>query len=432
MGWRGAKDLTQKKSPPRLLKEQQKKTSLRNPSSKAQKVAAGQKQEGPGSHLAKPSKTKVAIVRCESYEEKTVYEAVKRGLGLIGGIGLFAKKGEKILLKVNNLAGDKPEAAVTTHPAILNAMIKILLEEGAVVSYGDSPGFEKPETGLRKSGFTAVAERFGQGLVKQADFDNGKPVDFPEGIEWKRFDIANACLECDGMISLCKMKTHQLARITGAVKNQFGCVHGMHKASFHVKIPNPISFSKMLVDLNNLLKPRLFIMDGIMAMEGNGPRGGEPISMNCLIISKDPVAVDSTFCRMVGLDPLYVPTIKYGELTGLGTYRLDRIEYVGDPLESFVNMKFDVVRKPLAGGSLKSLIPKAIRNALYAKPVIDPAKCIRCGICVNACPVEGKALNFKAGEGGRKNPPVYDYSKCIRCYCCQEMCPQKAITVKGH
>jgi ferredoxin len=225
------------------------------------------------------------------------------------------------------------------------------------------------------------------------------------------------------------MKTHMLARITGAVKNQFGCVYGLNKANYHLKIPNPTNFSKMLVDLNLLLKPRLYIMDGIVAMEGNGPRGGTPINMNCIIISNDPVAVDSTFCRMIDLDPMLVPTNKYGKIAGLGTYEKQEIEYVGDPINKFINKKFNVVRKQVSNNLIKSLMPKFLRNIIYHKPMIDSLKCIKCGICVNACPVEGKALHFTNNK--KDSPPKYDYNKCIRCYCCQEMCPKKAIYSKG-
>lgn len=370
-------------------------------------------------------KSKVAVVRCESYDENTVFEAVKRGVGLIGGIGSFVKKEENILLKPNILTGAKPDEAVTTHPSVFYGIVRLLTEYGVNVSYGDSPGFGKPSEALTKCGLTEVANRFS---IKLADFEKGQTVEYPEGMAGKRFEIANACLETDGIISLPKMKTHALTRITGAVKNQFGCVYGLNKAGYHVKVPNQVNFSKMLVDLNKNLKLRLFIMDGVMAMEGNGPRGGTPVKMNCLIISADPIAVDSTFCRMVSVDPEFIPTIVYGNKSGLGNYKTEEIEMVGDKWQEFAKPDFDVVRRPVVDTSGKKLIPPLITNAIFPRPVIDPAVCVKCGICVDSCPVEGKALNFK--NGSRKNPPEYSYDKCIRCYCCQEMCPYKAIAVK--
>jgi uncharacterized protein (DUF362 family)/NAD-dependent dihydropyrimidine dehydrogenase PreA subunit len=370
------------------------------------------------------AKSKVAVIRCESYDEQTVFEAVQKGIDLIGGIGQFVKKGEKILLKPNILTGAKPEEAVTTHPSVFYAIVRLLTELGADVSYGDSPGFGKPADALTKCGLTGVASRYN---LKLADFEKGRTVEYPEGMIGKSFDIANACLETDGIISLPKMKTHALTRITGAVKNQFGCVYGLNKASFHVKVPNQVNFARMLVDLNHVLKVRLYIMDGIVAMEGNGPRGGTPVAMNCLIISADPIAVDSTFCRMIDLDPEFIPTIVYGNQTGLGNYKPEDIELVGDAPAQFARPSFDVVRKPVINTSGKKMIPSIISNAIFPRPVIDPAVCIKCGVCVDSCPVEGKALKFK---DNKKTPPVYDYNKCIRCYCCQEMCPYKAISVK--
>lgn len=371
--------------------------------------------------MVKTAKTKVAIIRCESYDENVVYKAVKKGVDLIGGIDSVAKKGDNILLKVSNLAGDTPEKAVTTHPSILNAIIRLLLERNISVFYGDSPGFEKPATSLAKSGLAEIANKYN---LELGDFEHGKSVDYPKAMVCNKFSIANACLEADGIISLPKMKTHGLTRITGAVKNQMGCIHGLHKAALHVKYPDSITFSKMLVDLNNLLKPRLYIMDGVFAMEGNGPRGDEPIKMNCIIISTDPVAVDSTFCRMINLNPSFVPTNRYGKQSGLGNYELQELDYKGDALNSFINKKFKIDRTPV-GTSLLRSSSKLLRNIFYAKPVIASDKCTKCGICVKECPVEGKALKFR--NGNKKEPPIYDYKKCIRCYCCQEMCPYKAI-----
>ena len=369
-------------------------------------------------------KSIVAVVRCDSYEEETVYAAVKRGLEFLGGIGAFAAAGEKILLKPNVLVGAKPEEAVTTHPAVFAAAVRLLVEHGVSVSYGDSPGFGKPADAMTKCGLAAAAERFG---VTLGEFERGRSVEYPEGLFGKRFDIAQACLEADGIVSLPKMKTHQLTRITGAVKNQFGCVHGLNKAAFHVKVPNQENFSKMLVDLNRTLPLRLFIMDGITAMEGNGPRGGTPVAMNCLLLSADPVALDATFCRMIDLDPEFVPTVTYGHKSGLGNYAEDSVELVGDAFAQFRKPDFDVVRAPVVNTTGKMKIPHFIGNAIFPRPEIDPDICVKCGVCVASCPVEGKALAFK---NGRTEAPVYDYRRCIRCYCCQEMCPYKAISVR--
>jgi uncharacterized protein (DUF362 family) len=132
------------------------------------------------------------------------------------------------------------------------------------------------------------------------------------------------------MVNLPKLKTHPLVRFTGAVKNQFGCIPGLLKSQYHVKLPDPYDFANMLVDLNTLVKPRLCVMDGIMAMEGNGPKSGRPQKMSVLLFSSDPIAIDATACRIIDLDPDVVPTSRPGEKSGLGAYHSENIEIVGE------------------------------------------------------------------------------------------------------
>ncbi len=141
----------------------------------------------------------------------------------------------------------------------------------------------------------------------------------------KKFVIANGVLDSDGLVSLPKLKTHGLVRFTGAAKNQFGRVPGLLKNQYHVKLPDPYDFATMLVDLNTLIRPRLYIIDGIMAMEGNGPRSGNLKQLNVLLLSSDPIALDATASRIIHLDPEILPTSKPGEESGLGTYHAENI-----------------------------------------------------------------------------------------------------------
>ena len=369
-------------------------------------------------------KSKVAIVRCGSYDTEEVRKAVSRGLELMGGAETFVKQGEKILLKVNLLVGEVPEKCVNTHPSVFRAVAELFAAEGAIVQYGDSPGFGAPHAAAKKAGIADVADEL---KLEPADFKEGREVFFEQGNQNKSFYIANGVLDADGLISLPKMKTHGLERFTGAIKNQFGCVVGMRKGEFHVKLPDATDFARMLVDLNSFIKPRLYIMDGIMAMEGNGPRGGTPRAMNVLLFSTDPVALDATASRMINLNPLYVPTTLVGGETGAGTFKEDEIEIVGDVLKDFICMDFNVERTPVKTVK-RNRVNTFLNNRLISKPVIIEEKCTQCGTCVHSCPVEGKAINWLNGD--KTKAPVYDYKKCIRCYCCQEMCPESAIILK--
>jgi len=369
------------------------------------------------------NKTKVALIRCDTYADAQVLKAVRTGLDLLGGISMFVKPGERIVMKPNILIGTDPDKGVTTHPTIFKAVGKLLRDAGASVYYGDSPSFGKSEPNLRRSGLKQVGEELGFIL---ADFDSGRPVSHKDALLVKKFVIANGVLDSDGLVSLPKLKTHGLVRFTGAVKNQFGCVPGLLKSQYHVKLPDPYDFATMLVDLNTLIEPRLYVMDGIRAMEGNGPRSGKLKQLNVLLLSIDPIALDATACRIIDLDPEVVPTSRPGEKAGLGTYHIENIELVGESVESFLDPGFEVNRTPpvhSSGGRFRTFI----KNRITQRPVIDKAKCTSCGICVEMCPVEPKAVDWDKGD--QSKPPRHDYDRCIRCYCCQETCPEGAIFI---
>ncbi len=369
-------------------------------------------------------KSTVALVRCDTYNNQQVYEAVAAGLDLLGGISNFVRPGEKILIKPNVLFSVNPQKCVTTHPSVFKAVGTILKQAGVTIYCGDSSGFGKCEGNMRRAHLKPAADELGMKLV---DFDKGKAVVHREALLNKRFVLANGVLESDGLISLPKLKTHGMTRFTGAIKNQFGCVPGLLKGQFHVKMPDPYEFATMLVDLTALVRPRLYIMDGIMAMEGNGPGSGKPRKLGVLLLSSDPVALDAVACKIIDLDPAFVPTSEPGERAGLGTYHYENIEVVGENAASFVDRDFDVVRKPpvvMPKGALRTFL----KNQLCPRPVIDKAICTNCGTCVEVCPVRPKAVNRHSGD--ESEPPTFKYDRCIRCYCCQELCPEGAVTIK--
>ena len=367
------------------------------------------------------NKARVVIIRCDTYADDQVLTAIQKGFDMLGGVSVFAKPGERIVMKPNILIGTDPDKGVTTHPAVFRAVGKLLKDAGVSVSYGDSPSFGKSEPNFRKSGLKEVADELGFIL---ADFDSGRPVSHKDALLVKQFVVANGVLDSDGVVSLPKLKTHGLVRFTGAVKNQFGCIPGLLKSQYHAKLPDPYDFATMLVDLNTLIKPRLYIMDGIVAMEGNGPRSGKLKRLNVLLLSSDPIALDATACRIAYIDPEIVPTSKLGEKAGLGTYHSENIELMGEALESFIDTSFEINRTPpmpSSGGRFRVFL----KNRITQRSVIDKAKCTCCGTCITMCSVEPKAVDWYKGD--RFRPPRHNYGRCIRCYCCQETCPEGAI-----
>jgi ferredoxin len=177
----------------------------------------------------------------------------------------------------------------------------------------------------------------------------------------------------------------------------------------------------MLVDLNSFVKPRLYIMDGIMAMEGNGPRGGTPRAMNVLLFSTDPIALDATASRLINLNPLFVPTTLVGAETGAGNYKEEDIEIVGDSMKDFIFMDFNVERTPVKTVK-KGRMMQFINDRIVPKPFILIEKCTQCGTCVNSCPVEGKAVNWSNGD--KTKAPVYDYTSALNAIVARKCAPK--------
>ena len=271
-------------------------------------------------------KSKVIVLSCDSYEEERIYTLLKRGLKELGGVGALINKEEKILLKPNLLKKAEVEKAVITHPVVVGAFARILREEGYEnIVLADSCGHGTTKQVIQGTGMDTYLEKY---QIPAIDYTKGVHVENPDGVQAKEFILPKELLEADCVISLSKMKNHALERITGAVKNSYGFIYGKNKAIGHTKYPSADSFARMLIDLNQYVKPRLYIMDGITAMEGNGPGSGDPTAMNVILMSTDPVALDSVFARLVYLKPEMVPTNYHGEKMGLGNCKEANIEVV--------------------------------------------------------------------------------------------------------
>jgi len=371
--------------------------------------------------MAVEKKSVVAIVSCDSYERDKVYDAVCRGIDLLGGVReIFAGK-KKILLKPNILHGDPPERASATHPAIVYAMARFLQQNGFYVSCGDSPALENSVTALRRGGFSGVMEELG---ILPADFENGEERKAPAGEQNRTFFIARGVLEADAVVNLPKLKTHAMFCMTGAIKNLFGTIPGMRKAWFHARVPDPAAFARMLVDLSRLVSPALAVMDAVRGMEGNGPRNGTPVETNLLLFSTDPVAMDAVACRIMGISPGKNLLLETAHAAGLGELDPDRIEIRGKPFEECLEHRYVLHPADYKTFSASPWI-RYIKSFIVPRPVVRKKSCNGCGMCVKICPAFPKALSLQKAA-----KPELDYRACIRCYCCQEVCPQGAISVK--
>lgn len=362
---------------------------------------------------------KVSIVKCGNYEHQKVKESILQSLGLIGGIGKIIKPGDNVLLKVNVIIGFPPERAATTHPVIVGATTEIVREAGGVPWVGDSSGAHGyTAQSLELCGIKKACEEYGGRLIN-FESTGTYPVK-ANGKILTTINIAKPVIDCDVLVSLPKMKIHQLTKYTGAVKNFYGVVPGSGKAGIHMQAPTEESLSHAVVDIYSALKPRLAIMDGIVGMEDEGPTNGTPILSGVILSSTDCVALDAVASEVMGFSHRDILTTRFAHERGLGTGELDQIEITGEKIS---DVKIDFKKSRYLYYKLPGFLGKWIFK--YAENVsrveISEKECKKCKICFNSCPAS--AINLEPR-------PLIDQKKCIKCYCCHELCRNSAVKLK--
>jgi uncharacterized protein (DUF362 family) len=272
---------------------------------------------------------KVALIRCEDYEPARVGEAVRRQFEMLGGVAAFLKPGDTVLLKPNFIAPrSHRHSAAQTHPAVILAVARLLKDYGAKPFVGDSPAWTNTAFCARALELTEPLRRLGVPLRQLND-----PQKRWLGPGLPRVGLSTVALDADVIINLPKFKTHQQLFATFAVKNMFGCVSGKHKALWHFrKGGSTAEFCKLLLGVYAYLQPALTIIDGIVAMEGQGPIRGPSKPLGWLIAGADPIACELTCCRLIGVEPAQVPIIRTAQQIGFGGPEAGAVEVVGDAL----------------------------------------------------------------------------------------------------
>jgi len=360
-------------------------------------------------------RSQVSIVKCKSYERREIEDAVRKSVDLIGTISGFVKPTDKVLIKPNLLSASTPDSGIDTHPEFVRAVIKLVKEAGASVILGDSPSvwgeIAEVDNVYDKSGMRQLAEEEKVELVKfrQIKIKSGYPV-------------ASIVDECDCIISLPKFKTHDLMTMTGAVKNLFGFIPGLYKVELHKKALASWDMAKVLADIYSIVKPRLSIVDGIVAMEGDGPASGGILrNLGLILAGSDAVAIDSVMATIMGLRPKDILSTKEASQRGLGNADFKDIDIFGEDIRNVI-----VPDYKLPQTSIVNRLPRPFLNVgkslLHFRPSMNKAKCTVCGLCVKACPVSAISIEKKQTK--------IDNKKCVLCLCCKEVCPQGAISVK--
>ena len=372
---------------------------------------------------------KVVLLKCTDYEVDNIEKKLREGFELLGGesfLRTLIPSNSRVLLKPNFISAVEKGSPIITHCSVFEAVLRIIKDYSGNISFGDSPGTDSPLKAAEMSGFMETADRYG---VKFADFINPIHVELNNPILYKYWDVAQGAYETDVLITLPKLKTHGMMYYTGAVKNQFGCIPGFRKAEWHTKQRDPLNFAKMLLDLNSVVKTSFAVLDGIVALEGNGPRNGNPKQMNTLIMGKSTTAVDSVAVRLIGYDNvLDVPHLKAAHDSKWGAVLPNEISVLGEIIENMKSKGFKLARKKYIEFSTPS-VNSFLSRMIAPNPVLVRDKCIGCMKCNEVCPEKPNVITFEDYNG--KKIPTWDYNKCIRCFCCQELCPKGAIIIKN-
>ena len=362
-------------------------------------------------------KTRVAVMQCDRYDTTLLMDKIRKGANALGGLERLVRPGSTVLLKVNLILPLPPESAAVTHLDFVRAVIRLLMPLGCTVWVGDSTGGAiggRAQTGraFEVSGMARMAKEEGA-IVKNFDREGIVEVTAADGAPMY---LAKPAFDADLIINLPKLKSHVMAVYTGAVKNLFGCVPGLGKAGYHQKGQSARAFGETLCEINKHIVPVLHIMDGVIAMDGQGPTSGRPFPAGKILISTDPLALDAVGAHMVGRDIRELPAYGASVREQIGEADLEHIAVCGDfdvpPRLSGFKLPRVVGAEKVPGGLLRHMI-----DFMRTRPEVDPTACRRCNSCVESCPMHAIDRETKR----------IDYDACIGCMCCHELCAYHAV-----
>ena len=366
----------------------------------------------------------VVLVPCADYTPALCRQAMEQAVAAVGGLD-WIRPGMRIGIKANLVAMMKPETAATTHPELLKALVDMIKERGAEPVIGDSPGGLYTAVYVNRIYHATGMQSTGAEL--NGDYST-KEVTLHGALAAKTATVTDWLHRCDGIINFCKLKSHGMMGLSAAAKNLFGTIPGTMKPEYHFRYPDPKDFANMLVDLDEYWKPRLHIVDAVVAMEGNGPTAGKPRAVGCILAGENPHKLDLLCARLIGLDPRDVPTLRAAMDRKLTPEALEDLTVEG-PWERYVIPDFETIRERnglqfqnLFKGKAGLAFSGFLNRSIAARPGVVKDECVGCKKCFQVCPA--KAITMK------NQRPVIDRKKCIRCFCCQEFCPKGAMKVK--
>jgi len=361
---------------------------------------------------------KIAVRKCSEYDLQKIYDHISDIYTRTDGPDV---SGKRVLVKPNILTDDDPGKCISTHPVVVEAMIRFLQGKGATVLVGDSPAVHTQKFRGEKAGIYRVCETT---RAQWVDF-MANPVE--KSLRKGKIRLAAVTEKVDLIISLPKFKTHELVYFTGAIKNTLGLVPGFSKGKQHALHQDRSRFAEFLVDLNEAVTPDYFLMDAVMGMEGPGPGRGFPVHIGLLMGSTNPLALDITASRIAGYEPLLIPTSRVAFFRKKWLSAEEDIIYDGPVPEDIKKKGFKKVPVSTTNNIALKFVMSRVKflKKLERRPDFIHKNCTGCQKCVNICPVQA----ISPLPGNKRYIQLTD-SKCIRCFCCSEVCTDNAVVIR--
>jgi uncharacterized protein (DUF362 family) len=234
---------------------------------------------------------------------------------------------DAVLVKPNLLTGHTYETGITTDPIVVEAVISRVQELGkkAIVVETDG-GLTSPDKAIYETGMMEVVERLGSEYINMRKLEDQVElkVEDPKAID--RFKVARIATET-AIITVPTMKLLHHTVITMGLKNMFGILTTRKKFLMHRH-----GMNNVIYDIVKTLPPHLSVIDGFYGKEGKGPWQGNPVKMDAIIASADPVAADATAARCIGIDPEIIDHVRWLHCAGIG--EMNAIEVVGDGIDA--------------------------------------------------------------------------------------------------
>jgi uncharacterized protein (DUF362 family)/NAD-dependent dihydropyrimidine dehydrogenase PreA subunit len=361
-------------------------------------------------------KEKVSAVECGSYELEEVYASVAEA---IRRIGYAFPEDKTVLIKPNVVTQNRPDQHTVTHYTVVDALCRLLSEKNNRILIGDSSAFYMK--GLTARAFETamldkVAEKYGARLVP---FEEEAIIPVREGVEGKQVNVIylpKILFEVDMIIDACKLKTHSALRMSGAVKNMFGCMPGGYKQKVHWWVNNDLELADIFLDIVKITKPVLCVMDAVYGLDGGPSALGKPVKVSRILASTNPAALDIAACKILGYEPGNIATLirakdrhmieDYDDIEILGNLEHVKFSKITEgPLTIDYDKDSFMVKHTYT--EVKAVHSKDFDSADYKK-------------CIAVCPVNA----IKYDEKGK----IYvDRDVCISCYHCLTACPANMI-----